>query len=528
MLANRSTTFKSILKPISLAVCLLSAGAANASNMEYLLDRLYKKGVLTEREYQEMRDMAREESTATDATATTATKAAKESAQAAKSNVVARYKNGLTIESADGQHAIGLTGRVHYDYRNNSNSFAQNFDRDTSSLADSFELRRARIGLKGFVFKDISYEIVGNLVGSDTNTVDTAWINFGHFKPAQVRFGRSKQPFNLEELTSSNNIDFIERSYVNQLSPGKKHSIVLHGDPIKGVSYGVSMFQESFSEATNETGDGKQYAARIAVDVAQLAGMTDAVLHLGAAATTGKYNLTPATSSQTSSAASSTQTRGTIVGFRTDARGLTNTYRAQLAGDALGTAAYSGLSNTAAEVDRELRGLEFAGAYGPFKLQSEWATSELDARHRNTASFVTGEVKASYAEFIWNITGESWAAAYKSGAFGGITPKSNFVLNGGTGAWQAGMRLSKYDASDIRVGNGTAAAGTAREQNSDKAQTLTVGVNWILNPNARVLFNYARTKFNTPVTPIDVALLPGQTNVGTDEKIFSIRTQLAF
>ena len=528
MSANLSTTFKSILKPVALAVCVLSASAANASNIEYLLDRLYKKGVLTEREYKEMKDMAAEEAAATDATATATTKAAKESAQAAKSNAVVRYKNGLTIESADGQHAIGLTGRVHFDYRNNSNSFAQNFDRDTSSLADNFEVRRARIGLKGYVFKDVSYEVVGNLVGSDTNTVDTAWINFGQFKAAQLRFGRSKQPFNLEELTSSNNIDFLERSYVNQLSPGKKHSISLHGDPIKGVNYGLSVFQEGFSEATNETGDGKQYAARIAVDAAHLAGIPNAVLHFGAAATNGKYATTPATSSQTSSAASSTQTRATIVGFRTDARGLTNIYRAQLAGDPIGTAVYSGLSNTVAEVDRELRGLEFAGAYGPFKLQTEWATSDIDARHRNTASFVSGKVKASYAAFVWNITGENWAPAYKSGAFGAITPNSNFDMNGGKGAWQAGVRFSKYDATNIQVGTGTSAAGTAREQNSDKAKTMTVGLNWILNPNTRVMFNYAKTKFNTPVTPIDVALQPGQTNTGTEEKIFSIRTQLAF
>jgi hypothetical protein len=51
-------------------------------------------------------------------------------------------------------------------------------------------------------------------------------------------------------------------------------------------------------------------------------------------------------------------------------------------------------------------------------------------------------------------------------------------------------------------------------------------VNWILNPNARVIFNYAETKFGTKVTYLST----DATTVGftSKERVASIRTQLNF
>jgi hypothetical protein len=42
------------------------------------------------------------------------------------------------------------------------------------------------------------------------------------------------------------------------------------------------------------------------------------------------------------------------------------------------------------------------------------------------------------------------------------------------------------------------------------------------------MLNYDRTRFNSPVTPVDVSLLPGQTNTANDERMLSIRGQVAF
>ena len=97
-----------------------------------------------------------------------------------------------------------LTGRVHYDARAIDSGLDQINDRDTATAASGFEIRRARIGFSGDYNKQIQFEGVANAVGSTTNFIDTAFINYGYNSAANIRVGRFKQPFSLEENTSSN------------------------------------------------------------------------------------------------------------------------------------------------------------------------------------------------------------------------------------------------------------------------------------------------------------------------------------
>ena len=46
---------------------------------------------------------------------------------------------------------------------------------------------------------------------------------------------KEERPFSLEEATSSNYIDFQERSLANAMAPGKERGIMLHGRPAKGL-----------------------------------------------------------------------------------------------------------------------------------------------------------------------------------------------------------------------------------------------------------------------------------------------------
>jgi phosphate-selective porin OprO/OprP len=100
------------------------------------------------------------------------------------------------------------------------------------------------------------------------------------------------------------------------------------------------------------------------------------------------------------------------------------------------------------------------------------------------------------------------------------------VYGTGGGAWQLGVRYSSYDASDTVVGAG-AMSGTviSRVQNSAKANTVTLAANWILNPNARVMFNVSQTRFGTAVEALDTAQDASTTN---SETVVSVRTQINF
>ena len=468
--------------------------------------------------------------------------------------------------SAFAQVEAKVTGRVHFDARAIDTSLNAIADRDSASVGDTFELRRARIGVVGTINKDIGYEIVGNAVGGTTNWIDTAWANYGFNKNAQVRVGRFKQPFSLEELTSSNNIDFMERSYGNQMAPGKRLGAMMHGEPMPGLTYGVSVYQDGFNELTNQNSIGTKQAARLTLNLAQFNDMKDNVLHVGLGYTGGDSQITPTNSGNTQEAAKK-ETRATIVSMRTENRGLANAYRAQIGGDYLiANPDYGQTANNAITVNQKMRGLELAGASGPFKFQMETFNSKYAASGTiqnlttpATTAFNTMDVqvKAQYIELMYNITGESWADAYKGGAFGGIKPKTNFmtdyggVIGNGTGAWQVGFRTSKYSADTPVTGANATCVGTAaspkcemdvsganvdgtksynRIQNAESATTNTYALNWILNSNARIMFNYAETKFAHGVILLDTNVSNNALNSGaTDkERVISVRTQINF
>jgi phosphate-selective porin OprO/OprP len=153
--------------------------------------------------------------------------------------------------------------------------------------------------------------------------------------------------------------------------------------------------------------------------------------------------------------------------------------------------------------------------------------------------------RAVYYEFIYNLTGESWASAYRSGAFTTTKPKANFSTstNGGWGAWQVGIRFSEYSVTEpsyfsssgtnfgINARSNTTVTSTAslqsRGENSTNTKTVTYGINWILNPNSRIIFNYADTRFDTPVGYL-TTYYPTALGTTSREQVMSIRTQLNF
>ncbi len=510
-------TAKRVAVAVAAVCATLSAPSYATDDVKNLLDLMLKKGVISQQDYDqfinENKDAAENKQFKEKRINDDVTKSVKFMQKRDKDGSV--KESGFGLVSADGQHSVNLTGRLHFDSRFNSHDFGTSADRDTASMGNNFEVRRARIGLNGTVFKDIAYEFVTNAVGSDANLIDTAWANYGFNSSAQIRVGRFKQPFSLEEQTSSNNIDFMERSYVNQMTPGKKLGIMIHGAPLPAMTYGLAAYQNGFNQLTNQQDNGSEVAGRLTYNFGSMLD-ADSVLHLGAAGTSGKYEVLATSSGNTASAASTT-TRATIISFRSENRGLANIYRAQLGSTLLSSAAYSGTSDEPMVVDKRMGGLEGAYSTGPFKVQGEYVKTNFDAS--TSVASGSGSVNAYYTEVLYNLTGESWASAYKSGAFGGIKPNSNYTTSGGTGAWQVGVRYSKFDATALST-TGT----NDREQNSDKATTVTVGLNWFLNPNARVMLNYSVTRFNTAVTPLDVSAA----TAGDSERILSVRTQLNF
>lgn len=484
------TTFKLRATVAALAGIAMfgMVGSASADSTDDLLKKLRDKGVLTEGEYDEFN-------------ATRDTEKVKK-----QSEIKASFKDGIVWESGDKQHKFSVNGRVQLDYRGFSEENANN-------EADTWDIRRAYLSAKGTFYNNYDFEVTYNGANAAGSDLLYAWLNARYWDGLQFKFGQFKQPFSMEELGSSRFLNFSERSFVTQLVPAVDRGMQIHGTPIKGMTYAVGVFNgmgavNSAGQTANDTvveADGKSYTGRITANIAEFMGNKEAVYHLGAAYSNTTENHTT-----------------TALSLRSEGRGT----------NIMTTNGFTALGANNEGYDIKRTGLEGAVAYGPVKFQSEYIKAEYEP-DGNTAlvgGAVAGEemeVKAWYASVNWLVTGENYADTYKDGMFGGrIKPKNEFVAPGapGLGAWELGLRFSKFDASDFKAGNladvySTKLDGTAQDGKFNEAKSYTFGVKWIPNANVRYLLNYVKT---------DMDCVDGFICTDDEEKAINLRAQLDF
>jgi len=365
----------------------------------------------------------------------------------------------------------------------------------------------------------------------------------------QLRIGKFKQPFNLEEQTSSNNIDFLERSFVNQTAPGKKIGAMLFGEPTPGLTYAGSAFQMNDTENDAKTED-MSFAGRGTINFAELMGNKDAIFHVGLAGYNTSWSVRPTIST---SATGSSTTTGTLLSYRTPGRGLNNIFRAQVRGDDVFGASKTstGISDSTAEMDSKAFGLEGIVAFNSFKLQGEYTRGDYRANYLDTVASVKLDNKAYYGEALWLLTGEKYSGAYKKGTFSSIKPNKEFDLDNfsGLGAWELGLRYEAYDVTDGDIGgssaggsrfqgslncSGTSSSSSAAASTSTSsgcksgAHTYTAGLKWILNPNVMFKAAYSRTTFDDAWTHFDIGSSGANGKMMKYEDTLSLRGQFTF
>ncbi len=475
---------KKLAVAVSGAVLLLAGQNALADSATDIVDALVSKGVLTE---EEGRLITKGHTSKTNVTP-----------------VLKEKDNNFTIESPNGNNSISLTGRIHFDYRGYNYDDGDNIapgSTPTASAngADTFDIRRARLGVKYKFAKNYSGEIVFNTVGA-VNVLDVAYMDVNWFEKAKFRFGQFKMPFSLEQLTSSNNIDFIERSILDNYIPAKEIGAQVFGEPTKGMTYALALSNglpgaNAVGSEADARQDGKDVIGRVTYNFSEAMGDKENVSHIGAAFSQGESPV------------------GTGLGGNrtTEARGISFFTAPTLAAD--GTASKT--------IDRSRYGLELALATGPFKVQGQYTVLKNEFEGAANTRF-DKETKVGYVEALWTITGEKWADRYKAGAFGALKPKKDFDSDTFTGgAWELGVRYSKLDNKDYTMA--TAAPYTAASGFLE-AQTTTVGVKFIANPNFRVMADYVYTDFANLINTIPVI----NARQVTDEQALLMRTQIMF
>jgi phosphate-selective porin OprO and OprP len=411
-----------------------------------------------------------------------------------------------TFSDAEGTWGLRVFGRVHLDYRA--------YD-PGEVLADTFSLRRARLGASLSFMKHYGMTVEGEYASGSASTgtqgvaLTNGYLDLNWFPNARIRAGQFKPQFGLENTNSANFIDFQERALTQSLIQNLNYDrgVMVWGRPAKGFGYAVTLSngsgantEEAQSNAQEASNDGKDVTVRVYANFAERLEKSSAVLHLGASHKNG-------------SAGSRGGTAFRPATLQTEARGVT-----------FFTSETLGLG----KVDRNITATEGIAAFGPVKLQAEWWQAEYEG---DVPQAYRRRLEAGYVSALWMLTGEHYARAYRNGGWGRMHPNSAFSPGegGGWGAWEIGVRYSLFDGSDFTTANpaGTGVPGASSSTvappvavPTGKAEAITLGLKWIPSPHARVLLNYVETRFDTPVIANGVVM--------DDEKALLLRAQVDF
>ncbi len=116
------------------------------------------------------------------------------------------------IRSEDGNHQLELIGYGQADFRA--------YPRGAAPV-NSFVMRRARLGIRGKLYQFYEFNMAGDFADAASALLRNLYLNINYLEGLQFRVGQFKEPFSQEELHSSSCLDFVERSMVNNLAPGR-------------------------------------------------------------------------------------------------------------------------------------------------------------------------------------------------------------------------------------------------------------------------------------------------------------------
>lgn len=408
--------------------------------------------------------------------------------------------NGLSFASGDSNFVFKVKGLVQAD--------AQVFFNDNPLLEgnDGFYLRRVRTSFQGTLFKDFEYLIIpqyGGLGQDQIQILDAAIAyKLGDY---ELKFGKFKGPVGLELLQGVGVLPFNERSLVSDLVPQRNVGVQFSGKLWDDtLSFAAGIFNNAGDQrnpANFDYSDDKEFAGRLFVHPFKPTGLK--ALHGFGFGLGGSY-------SQVSSNALGLPRVGpSAPGYFT----------------ALGNQQFFAYNPVVGPVvaDGKHWRLSPQGVfyYGPFGLMGEYALSSQDVYNSTTFR------AASLTHDAWQITAE-WVLTGEAASYNGINPRRPFSFaGGGWGAWQLVGRFSQFDVDDAAFPSFSNPLASATG-----ATSWSVGVNWWLNRNVRVLTSFSHTTFEGGGAPVNIAdpatITAPATVTAQDENVLSSRVQLSF
>ncbi len=380
-----------------------------------------------------------------------------------KSTFRAYWKDGFNLETADKSFTFNCSGRIHIDAgvaffdEDYQTRFAR--DHDTE---DQLFFRRARMQMGGTILTHVVYKIEIDFAGAAVAFTDT-FIGLKslplaeHFTP-DFTVGHFKEPFSIEELTSSRFITFIERSLLNgAFTPARNSGFMINDSVLTDrITWAFGMFKDvgGSGNTVATVQDGRWAFTTRFTGLPWYEKDGKELIHLGVAGRFSNPGIATTFAVRPESRVQTTSPTGTTPAFAIK------------------------------DVDQVIQwAFDLAAVWGPFWAQAEYMINTIDHQLLSDTTF-TGW----YASMGFFLTGESRVYSKTSGAFSRQKvdkPLFGGGENAGWGAWEIAARFSWVDLSDNGI-------------NGDEHSGLTIALNWYLNPNTRLMIDYVAYEVNGP------------------------------
>jgi len=359
------------------------------------------------------------------------------------------WKEGLRLDSRDGNFKLKIGGRIQNDWAwlNEESDIRPR----VGDQEDGTEFSRVRFYTAGSVYERMKYKLQFDFAKRDGTpasgghaSLKDAYLAIDLPRLGLAKAGHFKEPFSLEELTSSKYVTFMERGLPNAFAPARNTGLQLSSNAFdKRLTWAAGVFRDADSYGRGLSEGGCNGTARVTA-LPWYENRGEKLLHLGLAGS---------------------------LRYPDDVR-----YRARPEANLADYFVDTGAMGNIDEI--QLLGEEAALVLGPLSLQGEAIQADVDRNRARGVKFGGYYVTASYF-----LTGEHRKYKTSAGAFSRVKPKKDFLREGGWGAWEVATKYSRLDLSDRDIAGG-------------RLSDITLGLNWHLNPNVRVMWNYVRADLN--------------------------------
>ena len=371
--------------------------------------------------------------------------------------IISYYKNGFKMRTRDDQFRFQVGGRIQHDWGLFSES--QTFKSSIGQQENGSRFRRVRFFMAGMLYKVMKFKFdidVGG--GSNGVTFKDMYIGITRIPVlGNFQVGHFKRPASLDSLTSSNYLTFIERSLANTFFKTRNTGFAFYNHAMKNrINWSIFVNKETNENPPDFRGDGDWNITSRISGSPYYSEDGRRWAHLGVSWSYEK----------------ATNNKVTFNGAR-DSEITTN------------------LISTGVIPARNFNivGFEAAMNWNQFSLQSEYVVTDI-----TKDEITNGQVDGYYVEGSWYITGENRRYSRKKGVIARFKPKEIFNWNKkwskgkGTGALQLAARYSELDLNDRSAGI-----------NGGEQKSLTLGLNWELNPMSRIMYNYVHADFTSGI-----------------------------